>query len=123
MARMPVWAGEVTRAERRRIMRLQVILATAVLGLIVATVTAARQQATDSPKGEQQQRDEQAQAGPKTVKLLRTQVAHYRTEVEMREIEHESLRAVLVVMGKDLSLANWEQAKEQQAKEQQAKLQ
>jgi hypothetical protein len=87
---MPAQADEVTRAERRWVMRLPVTLAAVVLGLAIATVALARQQAGDSPKSDQRQGDGQARAGLETIKQLRGRVGHLRAEVETREVEHEA---------------------------------
>jgi hypothetical protein len=109
MTVMPAWAGEVTGAERRWVMRLPVTLAAVVLGLSVATVTLARQQAGGSSEGGQGLRDGQAQADAGTIRHLRAEAARLRAEVEVREIEHEADKAVLLVMLKEAKQALWKQ--------------
>ena len=113
MTVMSVWAGEVTGGERRWVMRLRVTLAVVVLGLIIATVTLARQQTGDPPKRGQPQADLE------TIKRLREEVAQCRADLEVQEVEQEAQKAVLLVILKDVQLAEWkgiQQAEESLAK-------
>jgi hypothetical protein len=85
-------AGKVTYTERRRVMKIRVVLAAVVLGLAVVTVTLAQQQAGDAVKRYQ---DRRPGLRPGPTMTLRDQVAKLRAEVELLELEHDVDRAHL----------------------------
>ncbi len=89
-------------------MRLRIILPTVVLGLAVAGVTLARQQAGES--SQRVQGNGHLPAAIENARFLRAQVAELRAEVELGEIQHDVDKAMLSEMMKEVEQAHWKEA-------------